>query len=95
MKPGKDGEVILEHRLEGWYVKIGARLLGNKALVQHVKETPFEEDGTKVLSPEHTEGVKEGLARIGRMGHFVSAPLTVYPMFARMRLQELEQPPQA
>lgn len=90
MRPGDNGEVILENRLDGWYVKVGARLLGNKALVQHVKETPINPEAEKVLSPEYTEGVKEGLTRISQMGHFISAPLMVYPFMASMHLKKLE-----
>ncbi|HVX23869.1 MAG TPA: hypothetical protein VG992_00805 [Candidatus Saccharimonadales bacterium] len=93
MRPGKKGEVILENRLDGWYVKIGARFLRNRELVQHVKETPFNDDGEKILDPAYTEDVKAALGRVARMDHFASAPLMVYPIMAEIHLERLEQKP--
>lgn len=66
-------------------------MLGNQALVKHVKETPITPDVGKILSPEHTEGVKDGLRKISEMGHFITAPLMVYPFIAAFHLGELAE----
>lgn len=92
MRPGKNGEVILQGRIDDRYVKTGARLLRNKALIEHVKTTLINDDEEKVLDPAFTEDVKASLDRVSRLGHFTTgALLFVYPSLARAFLIDLEE----
>jgi hypothetical protein len=98
MRPGENGEVILEDKLDAHYVRMGALVTGNFELFSAVKTAVRERDetstGEPILHKEHRQGVVDGLNKLsGRfMYGLISTVTFTYPQYAEALLNELEHP---
>jgi hypothetical protein len=97
LKPGESGEIIMENRLDGWYIKVGARLVGNQSLVDEVqavkKDTDNGRSGEMALRPDLKPEILEGLGAVARLGEIGALVRFVYPVFGQVHIDNLTQPP--
>jgi hypothetical protein len=98
LKSGDNGEVIMENRLDGWYIKVGSRLVGNQALVEEVqtvkKDTRNGKLGEMALSPDLKPEILEGLGAVANLGEFGALFRGVYAMFGQVHIDNLTNPPE-
>ncbi len=97
--PGKNGEVILENRLDAWYAKVGARLTGNTTLVMTVKDvqkvTRSGRLGEMVLTPELKSEIIEDQQEVARLSPVSTLAGFVYAEFGQVHINHLNGPPEA
>ena len=86
----------MENRVDGWYIKVGARLVGNTTLVEEVqavkKDTRNGKLGEMALKPELKPEIIEGLEAVANLGEFGALVRFVYPAFGEVHIQNLTQP---
>lgn len=95
LEKGKRGEILIHNRLDGWYIKVGARLVGNQTLVDEVqalkKRTRNGKLGQMALGPEHMPDVLEGLEAVANLGEVGALVRFVYPEFGQQHIENLTQ----
>ncbi len=95
--PGENGEVILENRSDAHCVKLGARRLGDSALVAAVKsaqrQTKSGRLGEMVLAPELKEAVIESQIAIANMPDKSALLHNIFPEMGVIHVKHLQGPP--